>query len=103
MTRRICLLLLFALLAGCPSGPRGADRKNTAVLRIRCDVPDAVIWIDDRMAGLVSDVPGGGIRISPGLHRLELRHDRYHSRYLEVTLERGEERTVEVKLAEILD
>lgn len=105
MTRRALLALaVLAALGGCPSGPRGTSgRGDTAILRIRCDVPDAVIWIDETMAGLVADVPGGGIRLRAGQHRIEIRHDRYHTRYLEVTLRPGENRTLDVRLAEVLD
>jgi hypothetical protein len=45
----------------------------------------------------------GGIRVKAGPHRLEIRHDQYHPRYFELSLARGETRTLEVDLVEVLD
>lgn len=96
-------LVLAPLAAGCPGrGGTGAARAQAAVLLVECDIPDALVVIDDVPAGQVRDARGG-IRLRAGAHRLELRHDRYHTRYVELDLARGERRTVKVALVEVLD
>jgi hypothetical protein len=101
---KLILLTCALLLAGCPGGGGAGHGSSagTAIIQLRCDVPDANIWIDDRAVGQVQEA-SGGIRIKAGFHRLELRHDRYHTRYFELSLSRGETRTLEVELVEILD
>ena len=64
-------------------------------------VATAAVWLDERFIAQVRAIPAG-IRVSPGTHRVEIRHDRYHVRYFEVTLAPGETRTLEVTLAEAL-
>jgi hypothetical protein len=98
---RVALLTLVLGALAC--GPRSSDGPKIprAVLRIVSNVPDAKIWIDERYIGPVAALPGG-MRIAAGEHRLELRHDRYHTRYIELKLAPNEVRTVEVTLAEAL-
>ncbi len=103
--RHIALMVALLVGAGCPSGPRaggGAAKADTALLYVHCPIKDAAVWIDDRMIGRVDEV-GGGVRLRSGAHRIEIRHDRYHTRYLLVTLTHGETRTVELTMAELLD
>lgn len=100
----VALAVALPWAAGCPSGPRGEGGAGSSnpVLEIRCDVADAVVWVDDRMIGEVGEAPGG-YRLRPGEHRIEIRHERYHTRYLELTLRQGEVCALDVTLAEILD
>jgi hypothetical protein len=106
--RRLALALLLAagapLVSGCPTGnsAAAAARKNTAIISVVCDVPDAMIWVDERPVGEVRDARGG-VRLKAGPHRLEVRHDRYHTRYIELELKAGERREVRVALVEDLD
>jgi hypothetical protein len=97
------LALLLGLVAACP-GTRsyGGPGPDTAVITVTCPVADATIWLDDRMIAQVRDARGG-IRVKAGAHRVEIRHDRYHTRYYELSLKRGESRTLSVDLVEILD
>jgi hypothetical protein len=69
---------------------------------VRCEVADAMIWVDERPIAQIRDARGG-LRLRAGAHHLEVRHDRFHTRYFELSLAAGETRTVEVPLAEVID
>jgi hypothetical protein len=98
--RPLCLCgSLFFLACAAPKPP--PTPRATAVLVVRCAVADATLWIDDRPVGDVGRIPGG-VRLAPGEHRVELRHDRYHTRYAEVSLGDGERRLLELTLPEVL-
>lgn len=97
------LLGLGLLLPACQASPHGKDTAlPTAVLTVKCDVQDAVVWIDDRMAGEVAEVRGG-IRLLAGPHRVEVRHDNYYTRYQEVVLQAGREVTSEFTMIEVVE
>lgn len=96
-------LWLGLLLPACQASPHGKDTAlPTAVLSIRCNVEDAVVWIDERMAGEVAEVRGG-IRLLAGPHRVEVRHDNYYTRYQEVVLQAGREGTSEFTMIEVVE
>jgi hypothetical protein len=94
---------VLAVLAACASSPHvaGSSAASDAVVVLVVQAADAEVYVDDRRLGLVADL-GAGIAMSPGAHRLEIRHDRFHARYLELELEPGERRRVEVALAPVL-
>jgi hypothetical protein len=95
------LALLF--LVACAHAPPGAARRaDSALVRVICPEGEATLWIDGRLVAQVRDA-GGGVRLRSGLHRFEIRHDRFHTRYLELTLRAGEERELQVSLVEELD
>ncbi len=102
MRRPPALLLLLALAlapAGCSGTPPHTDRSDQAVVRFQTPVRDAELWFD----GIYyADGLRKGLQVAPGTHRIEIRHDRYHTWYAEVTVARGEQKTVAVDLAEIL-
>jgi hypothetical protein len=95
-------LLLLALLGCAHTSPGAVPKRDTALLRVACEPGDATIWIDGRLVAQVRDAQGG-VRVIAGTHRLEVRHDRFHTRYFELALRRGEERVVDVQLVEELD
>ncbi|MBI4510692.1 MAG: hypothetical protein HY698_13745 [Deltaproteobacteria bacterium] len=72
------------------------------VLMVRGALSDSVLWVDGKMIGELGDYPEG-VRLPPGEHLIEIRHERYHTRYFEIRLADGEVRAVEVTLAEVLD
>jgi hypothetical protein len=103
MTARGLALVGLLGLVGCLSAPRRHGPAETrALLKIGCPVSDAMLWIDDTAVGEVHELPRG-VRLRPGEHRIEVRHDRYHTRYFRMTLRQGEERTLRVSMAEVLD
>jgi len=94
------LALAAVLLAGCPGGAAQAKRRaGDAVIQFHCPVADAEVWVDGQY---VVEALRRGISIAPGTHRIEVRHDRYHTFYAEVTVRKNERLVVEVRLAEIL-
>jgi hypothetical protein len=100
--RRLAALALgLALLAGpgCSGASRTATRQDRAVLVVRSPVTDAVLWVDGRYVAQLRDLRAG-VTLTPGLHQIELRHDRYHPYYGEVELAVGQRLELEVALAE---
>lgn len=101
MRQLVLVALAFSL---CACGPRAQPgvKKPRASLYITCTAPDATLVIDDTPIGEVREFRRG-IGLSPGPHRIMLRHDRYHTRYIELTLTDGEQRKLDVSMVEILD
>ena len=93
-----CVLLSLLVACGATSS---ASRPAPAVLLVRAPIPDASIWVDEKLLGEVGALPGG-VELRPGDHRVEIRHDRYHTRYFLLTLASGEKKTLDVTLAEEL-
>jgi hypothetical protein len=90
----LCLLLLVSCSGAAPHpAPPGT------VLRFDTPARDAELWID---GVYVEQGVANGVRLKPGAHQVEIRHDRYHTWYAEITLAAGEQRTLAVDLAEIL-
>ncbi len=87
--------------SACGGAQRGEASARDAIVRITCNVPDASLFVDGRFLAPVSLVRGG-IALSPGSHRLELRHDAYLGRFFELTLAPAERRTIDAQLFPIL-
>lgn len=94
-------MLALALALGCSGGAQSAERGPRAVLVIESPVADAVLWVDGRYVAQLRDVRGG-VAVTPGAHQIEVRHERYHAYYGEVTVAVGERRRIAVELAEVL-
>jgi hypothetical protein len=93
--------LAVALTACGPKpAPNGVTRDD-AIVQIKCNVADAQIYMDGRFVGPVNIVRAG-IAVDPGKHRLELRHDDYFSRYVELDLHRAERKRLQLEMAPIL-
>jgi len=95
------LVLAVLLLAGCPGARSGERGRDNAVVILRCDVPDAALWLDGRYIQEIGAMKGG-ISVHPGRHRIEIRHDEHFSYYSELELAPKERRIVDVDLAPIL-
>ena len=94
--------LVVAALAACgPKPAPNAVTPNDAVVYLSTNLGDAQVYVDGRFVGPVG-ILRGGIAVDPGRHRVELRHDDYFSRYVELELHRAEKRKVDVRLAPIL-
>lgn len=93
-------LVLGAACGGSQNHP-GPARSDDAVVVLDCAVKQAEVYVNDRQIGQCGDLPGG-IALSPGLHRIEIRHDDYHTAYYELTLVEAERRTLRVDLAPAL-
>lgn len=93
---------LLALLVACgPKAVQTGVTREDAILSIKSNVRDAQVYVDGRFVTPL-DAAGGGIAVTPGTHRFELRHDEYFSSYLELTLAKAERRKVSMELAPIL-
>jgi hypothetical protein len=94
-------LLLLALVACGPKvGPNGVSPSDPVVY-VRTNVADAQVYVDGRFVGPVSVIKGG-IALDPGKHRIELRHEEYFSRYVELDLARAEKKKLQLELAPVL-
>jgi len=95
-------LVLVLALAAC--GPKqGGSRiaADDAIFYIKTNVADASVYVDGRYIGIAKYVQKG-IAVSPGKHRLELRHDDHFSRYVQLDLKRAERKQLDLALAPIL-
>lgn len=96
------LLLALSLPLAC-GGRRGGDGAgDRAVLVIESPVADAVLWVDGRYVAQLRDIRAG-VRLPPGVHQIEIRHDSYHAYYGELTLRPTQRLRLTVELAAKLD
>ena len=101
MTRALLLLALAGLGAcGGRQNPSRVD-PDDAIVQIKSNVTDANVYVDGRYYGLVKMLRGG-LAFEAGKHRLELRHEDYFSRYVELDLKRAEKKKLELDLAPVL-
>ncbi len=93
--------LVTILLLACSGPQRSPTRQDpdAAVISFDCPISDAEVWVDGRF---FEEGLRRGIAIGPGTYRIEIRHDRYHTFYAEVTVEKRARRVITVRLAEIL-
>jgi len=108
MARSLLLAIAIALAAaaGCKSQGQYIDipaRPPEGMLRFIANVPDARIYVDDFFAGTVASTARRGVPVQPGVRRIELRHDKYHSHYEIVKVDKGVPVTVRAELLEIVD
>lgn len=96
---RCVLLGIAAACGGAGSNARGAERD--AVVYVTSNVSDADIYVDGQLIGPIRNLTQG-IAVDPGLHRIELRHDRHFSRYAELTLRDAQVHRLELEMAEVL-
>jgi hypothetical protein len=85
---------------GCGGSTARAPGGN-AIIALACPVADAEVWVDGRFSALVGDFRGG-MALSPGVHRIVVRHDQYHDSYHQLSVKAGERRVLDVQLAERL-
>jgi hypothetical protein len=96
-------LVLVAALAACGARQQSSSSVTAedAIFYIKSNVGDANLFVDGRFVGPVS-VLRGGVAVVPGHHRVELRHDDYFSRYVELDLKRSDRRKLDLDLAPVL-
>lgn len=99
----IALVLSACSASGPVSGPYGSARLggDDAIVEIECSVADAELWVDERFVAEIGHLRAG-IALGPGPHRIEVRHDRYHTHYTEITVKARERRKLSIEMAEIL-
>ena len=95
------VVLVLALAACGARQPTGRVDPDDAIVTIKSNVTDANVYVDGRYYGLVKMLRGG-LAFEAGKHRLELRHEDYFSRYVELDLKRAEKKRLELDLAPVL-
>lgn len=95
------VLGLAALGCGARTQARRGASPDDAIVHIQCNEPEAELWVNERFIGPVGAL-GGGVALSPGSYRVEVRHQRYHTFYAPLTVQARERRTLEAVLAEAL-
>ena len=94
-------LLLVALVAcGGKQNPSGVD-SDDAIVVVKSNVGDANVYVDGRYYGELRMLRGG-LAFEAGNHRLELRHEDYFSRYVELKLAQRERKQLQLDLAPVL-
>jgi hypothetical protein len=93
--------LVVIALAACGHAPASRISADDAIFYVKTNVADAAVYVDGHYIG-TSRYVGKGIAVNPGRHRLELRHDDYFSRYVQLELKRAERKNLDLTLAPIL-
>lgn len=91
--------VVAAALVAC--GHKPPRQRNEPIIRVDCKVARAIVVINDRELGTVRSLRRG-IQLSPGKHRLVVRHPDYHTHYEILDLALKERRVIKVELAEKL-
>lgn len=101
------VLIVLLVLAGGATGVGGCATSGVPAgmiaVHVESNIPDATVWIDDKLAGKVSDWPGSGVRLRAGFHRIEVRHPGHYSFFQEVETKSGDEVRVHAQLREVLE
>jgi hypothetical protein len=92
------LLALVTLVSACATFGRSAG-----TLQVQCNVPDAMLIIDDVVVGRAGEWAPPGKQIRPGFHRVELRHPSYFSHFAEIQLSDGAGQVIKAELHPLLD
>lgn len=97
MNRRSPAAAALLALAACAGAPRREPSQAEAVLRLSCNVPEAALFVDGRYLAPVG-LLRGGVALTPGRHRFELRHQGHLPRLWELELTKAERRDLTLEL-----
>jgi len=75
---------------------------NSVALRVETNVPDAMVWVDDRLVGTAASLVSSGTRLRVGFHRVEIRHPSHYSFFTEVDPKKGEDVVIRAQLHELV-
>ena len=97
------VLVLGLALAACGGRQQTGSEvtADDAIFFVKSNVGDANVFVDGRFVGPVA-VLKGGIAVVPGHHRVELRHEDYFSRYVELDLKRADRKKLDLDLSPVL-
>ncbi len=110
MKPRLTIVAIVAVLAmlvgvGCAT----LHSEGSATLRVECNVPEAVVLLDDAVWGHVAELAKQAKKdnkdktIRPGFYRVEIRHPRYYPYFTEITVADGGAAAVKAELHPLLD
>lgn len=85
----LAAIVVVALVAGCSTGMHRARSRPLAGLVVHCRPADADVFVDGRFVGQARGFERAPLRLSPGLHRVELRHHGYFASYHETQMVEG--------------
>jgi len=94
----LLVLVVLQLGASCRTPSPAVPPRALGGLLIACEPADALIYVDDRLQGSVDSLKRQPLLVPEGFHRLELRRDGYFSHFAEVTVAKGVQQRLEVKL-----
>jgi hypothetical protein len=92
-------LLCLLGAAACATAPR---TPNAAMLKLITNVPEATLWIDDRLAGRAAEWAAGRVLVA-GFRRIEVRQPGFFTFYQEINPRPGDTITVHAELRPELD
>jgi len=92
-------MLAAALVPGCATL---GSPKDAVPFHVQVNVPDATIWVDDRLVGSAKTLEKDGTFLRAGFHRVEVRHPDYYSYFAEVTPKQGEPVLIQAQLHALL-
>lgn len=101
MIRTALVIVPLALAACGPKVGPGGVTTDDAIVKFASNVSDAQVYVDGRFIAPLTALRGG-VAVEPGVHRFELRHDDYFSRYVELDLRRAERKSVSLDMAPVL-
>jgi hypothetical protein len=99
----VALAVGASACAACGHAPTVAKSDDDAIISLAWapEIPDAALWVNGRYIAQLGQLKGG-IALSAGTHRIEIRHDDYFPQYVELTVAARERRRLVVELAPIL-
>ncbi len=86
------------LLAACPPPGPGVPARPLVGVQLRCEPPDALIYVDDQYQGSAAALASRPLMLPEGMHRIEIRRDGYFPHFVELTASKGVQQRLDVKL-----
>ncbi len=95
----VAAIVVLLAFAGCAT----LHGEAAATLRVQCNVPDAMVLLDDGVVGQTGEIGKQGKSIRPGFYRVEIRHPSYYSYFGEIQVDEGGAAVVKAELHPLLD
>lgn len=77
--------------------------EGNATVRVQCNVPEAVVLLDDAVAGRAVEFSKQDKAIRPGFYRVEIRHPNYYPYFIEINVPEGGTAAIKAELHPLLD
>jgi len=96
-------LFVLVVALGMSVGCATLKSEGVATLHLECNVPEAMVLVDDQLLGRASDWAKADKSIRPGFSRLEVRHPGYYPYFTEFRVSEGGVAKVKAELHPLLD
>lgn len=93
------IVAVLALFIGCAT----MKPEGMATLQVECNVPEAVVLLDDAMVGRAGELKKTSKSIRPGFSRVEIRQPGYYPYFTEINVAEGGAVAVKAELHPLLD